>query len=116
MNQRRSNGIRKLPTGRYQITFRALGKKHRESFDREKDARSALDERRTSVRNREYVAPAKIPAVEKPLGHGWTGKGFPNRNTADRSRNPRLSFGKTILTVSSCLLLVPTGWIVWIQR
>jgi hypothetical protein len=65
MNQRRSNGIKKLPTGRYQITFRdAAGKKHRESFDREKDARSALDERRTSVRNREYVAPAKIPTVE----------------------------------------------------
>jgi hypothetical protein len=66
MNRRtpRGAGIRKLPSGRYQITFRdAAGKKHRESFDREKDARSTLDERRTAVRNREYVAPAKIPTV-----------------------------------------------------
>lgn len=68
MNQRnlRGTGIRKLPSGRYQITFRdGNGVKHRESFDREKDARAAQDERRTSVRNREYVAPAKIPTVEQ---------------------------------------------------
>src|SRR5439155_25560853 len=66
MKQRRSNGIRKLPSGRYQITFRdAIGKKHRESFDREKDARSKLDERRTAVRNREHEAPAKMPTVEQ---------------------------------------------------
>ena len=54
MNQRnlRGTGIRKLPSGRYQITFRdANGVKHRESFDREKDARAAQDERRTAVRN-----------------------------------------------------------------
>jgi integrase len=71
MSQRRSNGIRKLPSGRYQITFRdATGKKHRESFDREKEARSRLDERRTAVRNREYVAPAKIPTVEQ-AARGW---------------------------------------------
>jgi hypothetical protein len=40
MNRRnlRSTGIRRLPSGRYQITFRdGNGVKHRESFDREKD-------------------------------------------------------------------------------
>ena len=75
MKQRRSNGIRKLPSGRYQITFRdAIGKKHRESFDREKDARSKLDERRTAVRNREYVAPAKIPTVEQAARAWLDGK------------------------------------------
>jgi len=64
MSQKRTNGIRKLPSGRYQITFRDVtGRKHRESFDREKDARGRLDERRTAVRYREYVAPAKIPTV-----------------------------------------------------
>jgi integrase len=75
MNQRRSNGIRKLPSGRYQITFRdGNGVKHRESFDREKDARSRLDERRTAVRNREYVAPAKIPTVEQAARTWLEGK------------------------------------------
>src|SRR5439155_23718540 len=77
MKQRRSNGIRKLPSGRYQITFRdAGGKKHRESFDRDKDARSALDERRTAVRNREYVEPAKIPTVEQASRAWLDGKKF----------------------------------------
>src|SRR5215510_4006264 len=75
MSQRRSNGIRKLSSGRYQITFRDVaGRKHRESFDREKDARSTLDERRTSVRNREYVAPAKIPTVEQTARAWLEGK------------------------------------------
>jgi len=66
VNQRKSRSpIRKLPSGRYQIIFRdANGVRHRESFDREREARAALDERRTAVRNREYVAPAKIPTVE----------------------------------------------------
>jgi hypothetical protein len=51
MNQRNLRGIRKLPSGRYQITFRdGNGVKHRESFDREKDARAAQDERRTPRR------------------------------------------------------------------
>jgi integrase len=50
------------------------GVKHRESFDREKDARAALDERRTSVRNREYVAPAKIPTVEQAARAWLDGK------------------------------------------
>ena len=113
MKQRRSNGIRKLPSGRYQITFRdATGVKHRESFDREKDARSRLDEKRTAVRNREYVAPAKIPQGSKRRGPGWKGRRFPNRGTVDLSRNHRSSFGRTILTVSSCRLWAPTGWIV----
>lgn len=73
MNQRKQRGspIRKLPSGRYQIIFRDVnGVRHRESFDREKDARAALDERRTSVRNREYVAPAKIPTIEQSA-RGW---------------------------------------------
>ena len=48
--------------------------KHRESFDREKDARAAQDERRTSVRNREYVAPAKIPTVEQAARAWLDGK------------------------------------------
>ena len=75
MNQRNLRGIRKLPSGRYQITFRdGNGVKHRESFDREKDARAALDERRTSVRNREYVAPAKIPTVEQAARAWLDGK------------------------------------------
>src|SRR4030095_8158176 len=77
MNQRnlRSTGIRKLPSGRYQITFRdGNGVKHRESFDREKDARAAQDERRTAVRNREYVAPAKIPTVEQAARAWLDGK------------------------------------------
>jgi hypothetical protein len=68
MNQRKQRGspIRKLPSGRYQIIFRDVnGVRHRESFDREKDARAALDERRTAVRNRDYVAPAKIPTVKE---------------------------------------------------
>src|SRR5262245_62507808 len=68
MNQRkqRGNPIHKLPSGRYQIMFRdSNGVRHREYSDREKDARAALDERRTSVRNREYVAPAKITTVEQ---------------------------------------------------
>jgi hypothetical protein len=51
MNQRNLRGIRKLPSGRYQITFRdGNGVKHRESIDREKDARAAQDERRTPRR------------------------------------------------------------------
>jgi hypothetical protein len=75
MNQRNLRGIRKLPSGRYQITFRdGNGVKHRESFDREKDARAAQDERRTSVRNREYVAPAKIPTVEQAARTWLEGK------------------------------------------
>jgi integrase len=75
MNQRRSNGLRKLPSGPYQITFRdATGRKHRESFDKEKDARSTLDEIRTAVRNREYVAPAKIPTVEQAARAWLAGK------------------------------------------
>ena len=39
--------------------------KHRESFDRYKEAERALDERHTAVRNREYVAPAKIPTIKE---------------------------------------------------
>src|SRR5262245_32725880 len=77
MNQRkqRGNPIHKLPSGRYQIMFRdSNGVRHRESFDREKDARAALDERRTSVRNREYVAPAKIPTVEQAARAWLEGK------------------------------------------
>jgi hypothetical protein len=49
MNQRKSRGnpIRKLPSGRYQVMYRdANGIRHRESFDREKEARATLDERR----------------------------------------------------------------------
>ena len=66
MNQRRSTGIRRLPSGHYQITFRdQSGVKRRESFAKAKDARAALDERRTAVRNNEYVAPAKIPTVDR---------------------------------------------------
>jgi integrase len=34
-------------------------------LDRERDARAALDERRTAVRKREYVTPAKIPTVKE---------------------------------------------------
>jgi integrase len=75
MNKRNLRGIRKLPSGRYQITFRdGNGVKHRESFDREKDARAAQDERRMSVRNREYVAPAKIPTVEQAARAWLEGK------------------------------------------
>src|SRR5215467_10071066 len=77
MNHRkqRANPIHKLPSGRYQIMFRdSNGVRHRESFDREKDARAALDERRTCVRNREYVAPAKIPTVEQAARAWLEGK------------------------------------------
>lgn len=77
MNRRnlRSTGIRRLPSGRYQITFRdGNGVKHRESFDREKDTKAAQDERRTSVRNREYVAPARIPTVEQAARTWLEGK------------------------------------------
>jgi hypothetical protein len=120
MNQRsvRGTGIRKLPSGRYQITFRdGNGVKHRASFDREKDARAVQDERRTSVRNREYVAPAKIPTVESKLrGHGWRVRKFPNRSTADPSKNLRSSFGRITLTVLSCRHSVPTNWTSWIRR
>jgi len=67
MSQRKQRSpIRKLPSGRYQILFRDdHGVRHRESFDREREARAALDERRVTVRNREYVVPAKIPTVEQ---------------------------------------------------
>ena len=67
MSQRKQRSpIRKLPSGRYQILFRDdHGVRHRESFDREREARASLDERRIAVRNREYVVPAKIPTVEQ---------------------------------------------------
>jgi len=92
MNQRkqRGNPIHKLPSGRYQIMFRdSNGVRHRESFDREKDARAALDERRTSVRNREYVAPAKIPTVEQAARAWLEGKKVSNRSMAAPSKNRR---------------------------
>jgi hypothetical protein len=66
MDKRNNKWIIKLPSGRYQIGYRdASGVKHRESFDRYKEAERTLDERRTSVRNRDYVAPAKIPKVKE---------------------------------------------------
>jgi hypothetical protein len=49
----RGTGIRKLPSGRYQIAFRdGNGVKHRESFDREKDARtlSAIFDKHLALR------------------------------------------------------------------
>jgi integrase len=73
VNQRKQHRspLRKLPSGRYQVIFRdANGVRHRESFDREREARAALDERRTAVRNKEYVAPAKIPTV-KEAAKAW---------------------------------------------
>jgi len=49
----RGTGIRKLPSGRYQIAFRdGNGVEHRESFDREKDARtlSAIFDKHLALR------------------------------------------------------------------
>jgi integrase len=95
MKQRRSNSIRKLPSGRYQITFRDVnGKKHRESFDREKDARSTLDERRTAVRNREYVAPAKIPSVEQGARTWLDGKKVSESKRGGPIKESTLEFWK----------------------
>jgi hypothetical protein len=52
MSQRRSNGITKLPSGRYQIDFRDQNHmRHRESFDTMKEAREKLDEKRTGSEN-----------------------------------------------------------------
>jgi integrase len=66
MNQKRSDGITKLPSGRYQIDFRDANRvRHRESFDTLKEAREARDERRRAVRKRDYVPPAKVPTVEQ---------------------------------------------------
>ena len=73
--QRSAGGIHKLPSGRYQIDFRdANGVRHRESFDTLKEARAALDDRRTSVRHREYVAPAKVPTVKEAAKMWLDGK------------------------------------------
>ncbi len=71
MSQRRlgSNGLMKLPSGRYQIDYRDQnGVRHRESFDREKQARATLDERRTKVREGEYIPPQNIPTFEEMAG------------------------------------------------
>ena len=58
--------IKKLSSGRYQIDFRdQQGVRHRESFPTKKEAQAGLDGKRTAVRNREYVAPAKIPTVKE---------------------------------------------------
>jgi len=68
MNQRRLKGvaITKLPSGRYQIDYRDQnGKRHRESFDREKEARAALDDKRIKVRDGEYISPDKIPTFKE---------------------------------------------------
>ena len=71
MSQRllRSNGLMKLPSGRYQIDYRDRdGVRHRESFDREKQARATLDEKRTRIREGEYIPPQNIPTFEEMAG------------------------------------------------
>jgi len=59
--------IKKLASGGgYQIDFRdQQGVRHREMFVTMKEARAAEADRRTAVRNREYVAPAEIPTVKE---------------------------------------------------
>jgi integrase len=58
--------IRKLPSGRYQISFFDTERhKRREAFDTLREAKATLDERRGAVRKREYVAPAGIPTVKE---------------------------------------------------
>jgi integrase len=75
MNQKRSNGITKLPSGRYQIDFRDVNRvRHRESFDTMKEAREKLDERRTAVRKRDYVPPEKVPTIEQAARTWLEGK------------------------------------------
>jgi len=75
MNQRRSNGITKLSSGRYQIDFRDVNRvRHRESFDTMKEAREKLDERRTAVRKRDYVPPEKVPTIEQAARAWLEGK------------------------------------------
>jgi integrase len=66
MRKLRTGGIKKLPSGRFQIDFRDQdGIRHRESFDREREARAALDATRTQVRKREYIAPADVPTFQE---------------------------------------------------
>jgi hypothetical protein len=116
MNQKRSNGITKLPSGRYQIDFRdANRKRHRESFDTMKEAREKLDEKRTAVRNREYVAPAKIPTLEQAARAWLDGKKISESRHGGPIKESSIQFGRTISTVLSCLLWAPTDWIVWIR-
>lgn len=88
--------IKKLCSGMYQIDFRdRQGIRHRESFDTMKKARAALDENRTAVRNREYVAPAKIPTVKEAATAWLDGKkvseskhgGPVKKSTIDHWRN-----------------------------
>jgi integrase len=75
MDKRNNKWITKLPSGRYQIGYHdANGVKHRESFDRYKEAERALNEHRTAVRNREFIAPAKIPTVEQAARSWLEGK------------------------------------------
>ncbi len=75
MNQKRSNGITKLPSGRYQIDFRDAHRvRHRESFDTMKEAREKLDETRTAVRKRDYVPPKKVPTIEQAARAWLEGK------------------------------------------
>lgn len=61
--------IKKLASGWYQIDFRdQTHQRHRESYPTKKEAQAALDEKRTAVRKREYVAPKEIPTFKVAAG------------------------------------------------
>src|SRR5687768_3170070 len=67
MNQRQLRSpINKLPSGRYQVTFRDSERKlTRRSFDKHSEAQQFLDETRQAVRNHTYISPAKVPTVKE---------------------------------------------------
>lgn len=63
--------MKTLASGRYQIDYRdSKGVRHRESFDRLKDARAAEAGRREQIRKGEFVAPKDIPTFEQ-IALGW---------------------------------------------
>jgi hypothetical protein len=73
--KRRNEGRRKTRgnflAGHSQILFRDLnGVRHRETYETWRQAKAELDKRRTSVRERKYVAPADIPAIEQ-VARAW---------------------------------------------
>jgi len=63
--------IKKLSSGWYQIDFRdRQGGRHRKSFQTQKEAKAAHDEKSVAVRNGEYVAPKSIPTF-KAMAELW---------------------------------------------
>jgi integrase len=63
--------IRKTKTGFYQIDFRDQnGRRHRESFERFRDAQKALRDIQDEVEERTFIAPKEIPTF-KEVGEEW---------------------------------------------